>query len=118
MAGATANTAQTARTRETAPAGALAPVVVREIELEGRIRRVEPPLVFSVKFNTESGFYEMSGAGDYDDIFLADDTTDSFKGTLLNIILPDLWEEYALEEDENLSPKSLALKNCLRERAE
>ncbi len=113
MAGMIANTAQTARTRETAPAGALAPVIVREIELEGRTRRIEPPLVFSVKFNEESGFYEMSGAGDYDDIFLADDTTDSFKGTLLNIILPDLWEEYALEKDEKLSPKSLLLKKCL-----
>ncbi len=116
MAGATANAAQTAHTRETAPAGALAPVVVREIELEGRARRVDPPFRFNVSFNEAEGFYESIEEGGHNAMYLADDTPDRFEAILREIVLPGLWEEYALAGDEELSTGALALKRLLLER--
>lgn len=73
---------------------------------------VTPPLEFTVTFDREDGLYDLSG--DLDILLTAETRTDLLEVVEATLVM--LWQDYALEEPDRLTPAARRLREKLLDR--
>jgi len=90
----------------------LSPVVVEQFECNNSVFNITPPMTFEIDLDRESGL--MSSSGDFNIDVIAETRgilEDEIEEALIMLCI-----EYALEDDNNLSPKAIEFANGIRSR--
>ena len=88
------------------------PVEVCELTIDNVHYTIDPPLHFDVEFDDEDQLYDLQG--DFD-VTLSDESRSELMAAL-DATLKMLWNEYALEDPQRLSPKGRRLRDEIRRR--